>query len=598
MLKLSQFEYSPNFQSLSAFRVLFALYLLAQFAGALPFYDDFYAASGIMPLQTLAFDTSIAGVGSLMPLLRLADSTGLSAIVQVAYPLSLVALAIGFRTRWAGAIALVLDGYLFWRNPYLVSGAEILARLLLLWSLFLPINRYWSVDAALDKQPRRRPWPALPFIALRLQIASLYFFSALFKLEGAPWRQGYALAWTLPDNLYAGTPLGLLFADRAPGLLSATGYLVVAFQLAFSYLIYSPWRNELTRAVAIVGSVAMHVSFIVFLKIGGFPYLCLIMLLLLVPDLWFDRLLHRRRERLGRIKIYYEPDCGFCEKVSLLLREFLLSPTVAVLPASADPAAFRLLTEHGSWVVIDPEGKPRLKWRAVAYVLRQNPLLAPPGYISDLPALRRPMARLYDFIGERRRTLGAVTRHVLPFRSDRPPGRHALALNGILAALALLCNVISLDQWAIDRPRQEIHSAAYRGVRSGVDEFFAVLQIRQAWALFAPVPTHWQWTYRFRAARRDSDAAIAVDWAFAAANADGAVQFNRLYWRQYFSRFDQFSDADWAALDDYLCRVAGRRAALIAAVEVSISRRPVPSPVPGGSEFTVHRRLACGGASS
>jgi len=38
----------------------------------------------------------------------------------------------------------------------------------------------------------------------------------------------------------------------------------------------------------------MHLAFIVCLNVGGFPYLCLIMLLLLVPDAWIARVPARR----------------------------------------------------------------------------------------------------------------------------------------------------------------------------------------------------------------------------------------------------------------------------------------------------------------
>ena len=599
MLRLAEFEYSPNYQSLSAFRILFALYLLVQFAHGFAFYGDFYTASGIAPLSALAAeDKGIAGLASLLPLVRLADESGLATLVPVLYPLSLLALAVGYRTRWANSVAFVLNCYLFWRNPYLISGAEELVRLLLLWCLFLPINRYWSIDAALDRAPRNRPYPALPFFALRLQIASLYFFSGLFKLEGLPWRQGYALDWTLRDDLYAGTPLGMFLAGHTPLLLTAVGYLVIAFQLSFPYLIYSPWRNELTRALAIGGSALMHLSFIVFMRIGGFPYICLIMLVLLVPDAWIDRLLRRWRERLRGVAIYYEPGCVFCEKISRLLREFLLVPEVKVRPASADRAALGLLTRHRSWVVVEPSGKPHLKWRAVAYVLAQCPLTRPLGWLTDRPVLRPAMARLYDCIGAYRRALGAVTRAVLPFRSDQPPGRFALALNGGLAALALASNIASLDQRTIDQPYQEIHAASYAGFSKDIDEFFAVMQIRQAWALFAPVPIHYDWTFDFHAVdRTGSTADLAAALPFLAARERGPMRFNRLAWVQYFRRFDLFSDADWTALGGYLCRVAGARQGPVAAVEIAFSRRPIPSPEPGGAEFFLRRRFVCGASN-
>jgi Vitamin K-dependent gamma-carboxylase len=589
----NQIEYSPNLQALSAFRILFAGYLLVHFVNMLPYYDDFYGAAGTMPLAALATDNRISGVVSLLPLVRFLDAMGIGTIVPIAFPLSLVALAAGYRTRWACGVALTFAAYLYWRNPLAATGAEVLARLLLLWCLFLPINRYWSVDAALDRLPRRRDWPALPFFAIRLQIASLYFFSALFKLEGEPWQKGYALIWALQDTVFAATPAGLFFVEHAPGVITVVNYLVIAFQLSFAYLIYSPWRNGLTRAIAIAGSALMHLSFIVFLSIGGFPYLCLIMLTLLVPDAWIDRLLRRRRDRLRGLAIYYEPGCAFCEKVALLLREFLLAPDVKVEPASADPAALQLLTQYRSWVVIDPTGKAYLKWRAMAYVLAQCPLTAPLGWFTDLAGLRPVMARLYDCIGAHRDALGKVTRVVLPFRSDRPVGRFALTLNAALATLALLCNVVSLDQWTLDRPQQGIHFANYDGVHNGIEELFAVAQVRQDWSLFSPIPTHFYWSFEFSAidaAGRATDVTSAMP--FFTASENGRVRPNHIYWALYFGRSQYFSESEWTALGAYSCRAAARADKPAAAIDITIGRVPVPNPLLG-SATEEHRRLSC-----
>jgi vitamin K-dependent gamma-carboxylase-like protein len=593
---INRTEVAPNFQALSAFRILFAGYLFVEFVRLLPYYADFYAHGGIMPLDAIATDGGIAGIAIMLPVVRFADASGIMAIVPIVLPLSLVALAIGYRTRWACGIAFVLESYLFWRNPYTASGAEILARLLLLWCLFLPINRYWSVDAALDPLPRRRDWPALPFVAIRLQIASLYFFSALFKLEGAPWLKGYALLWALQDTVFAATPAGLFFVEQAPAVLKMVNYVVIAFQLSFPYMIYSPWRNELTRTIAISCSAVMHLSFIIFLNIGGFPYLCLIMLVLLMPDAWFDRALARRRGSLGAMTIYFETGCIFCEKVALLFREFLLVPRVRVLPASVDGIARRIVMENGSWVVIDPLGKIYLKWNAVAYVLRQCPIAAPLGWLTDLPGLRLPMARFYDYIGAHRSALGTVTRIFLPFRSDQPLGRAAVTLNGTLAAIALVCNFVSLDQWQAEPVQQEIHSANSTGARNGLEQFFAAVQVRQRWMLFAPIPTHWKWTFSFKAIDAlGIKTDIGKAMPFVAVSDGGPIRLSSSYWSSYFRRFQYLSESEWTALGAFMCRELASAEKPADAVEVMIERAPIAnSPVvPVDSWTSVDRRLPC-----
>jgi hypothetical protein len=314
---------TPNFQSLSAFRIALAVCLLGDYLLSVrPSFDDFYGEAGILPLSALLSDPGLPIAATIS---RILDALGLSLVLPYLYPLALLTFAIGYRTRLSNAIVLVLNSYLYWRNVYVVSGAEDLARLLLIWCLFLPLNRYWSIDAALDPQPRERPYPALPFVALRLQIVSLYVFSGLFKLAGARWLDGSAVAMVLTDNMFGATPTGLYLADHFPGLLVFVTYATVAFQLALPFLVYSLWYNDLTRAVALAAMAAMHASFIFCLNIGAFPYISLATLILLVPDSWWNR--GRRRERLATVQINFEPGCGFCERIALLLREFLLAPS-------------------------------------------------------------------------------------------------------------------------------------------------------------------------------------------------------------------------------------------------------------------------------
>jgi hypothetical protein len=561
-------EISANFQSLSLFRVVFAVVLATDFfVNDLPFFQDLYGPNGIYPLPVLAADTSRPGLAAMLPLLSALEFLKLPALFPVLYPAALLAFALGYRTRWANALSFVLHGYLFWRNPYLRAGADVLSHLLLLWCLFLPMNRYWSIDAALDPAPRDRPYPLLPFIAMRLQISSIYLFAALFKFAGAPWRTGTAVLWSLSDNVFGATPAGLFLVAQTPGLLVFANYATMAFQLAFPFVVYSPIQNERMRAIALVLAAAMHVSFIVCMNIGAFPYISLAALLILVPDSWIDRLLRRRRERLARVTVYYELGCGFCHRISLLLREFLLSPASPVLPASADPEAARLLAENRSWVVRGPDGAVHLKWRAMAYLLKQNPLTAWLGWLTDLQSLRAAMARLYDLIGRNRRRLGPLAQFAFPLRSPQPVGRVALACCGILAALAMVSNVYSVVRIYDPTPRR-------------LDDIFAIAQVRQEWTLFAPWPTHHRWDYRLTA--RDAEGSVRDLGELLpvppvrSGPADGPVQFASHRWLKYLVRFDRLSDAEWAALGQYLCRQARLQpGGPIKSVEVEMSSRPI-----------------------
>ena len=112
--------------------------------------------------------------------------------------------------------------------------------------------------------------------------------------------------------------------------------------------------------------------------------------------------LAKRHARLARIRIFYEPDCGFCLRTAKIFRKLCLVPETVILPSNREPEADRLLKQNNSWVVYDPDGHVWMHWRAVAYVLKQNPFTWTIGFITDVPFLRPLMKKFYDWIGARR----------------------------------------------------------------------------------------------------------------------------------------------------------------------------------------------------
>lgn len=538
---------SLDFQALSLFKIAISVYLLSDFyVSVYPYFEDFYGNSGIVPLSVLVGEIHQLSSFNILPYVKAFDIFRFGGVFAPLYTTATLALAFGYRTGWSNALVFVLNGYLYWLNPYINSGAETLAHLLLLWSLFLPVGRYWSVDAALDSAPRRRPYPILPFVAMRLQIASLYVFAALFKLAGLPWRDGIAVTWAFSDGVFGSTSSGLFLVHHAPALLHVMNYLVIAFQLSFPFLIYCPWRNDFVRAIALICSAAMHASFIFFLNVGGFPYICLVMLSLLVPDKWFDRLLRARRQRLAGVVVFYEPGCGFCHRIALVLREFLLAPTSQVVPSSTNAEANAMLLLNNSWVVRGADGKLYLKWHAMDYLLRQNPLFAPIAWIFERAFMQGPMEKLYDAIGSSRNWLASVVRRLLPLRSSRSIGRPALVLCGLLMTFALTSNILSLARLAFPD-------------LSRFDDVFAVTQIKQGWEVFAPRPTHFRRKYSVVAHLGDGSTVDVMNLLpIPIFRIDEVlhVSFSSPRWAKYYTRFDDLTDQDWFAFGRHLCRLA------------------------------------------
>jgi hypothetical protein len=206
-------------------------------------------------------------------------------------------LLVGFETRLATAASWLMLISLHNRVPLVLSGADNLARLLLFWGMFLPLGRVWSVDSWLARrrgvrQASPEPILSVATAAVLLQVALVYLFSAVFKLN-ADWFQGRALAATLRDGFY-GTPIGAAFLEF-PRVLAVLTVGILVLEGICPFLLFSPARTGRVRLWVLGILASMHLGIALILNVGLFPAVSLSGLLLFVPPVLWDRLSSRAR---------------------------------------------------------------------------------------------------------------------------------------------------------------------------------------------------------------------------------------------------------------------------------------------------------------
>ena len=213
-----------------------------------------------------------------------------------------LALLVGFETRLATLGSWLMLVSLQHRVPPILSGAEILLRMLLFWAMFLPLGRVWSVDRWLDKrrgtvviQDRQTQVLSVASAAILLQMALMYFFSAIFK-SNAQWLHGDVIAGTLRHDFFA-SPLGAHLLQY-PRLLAGMTWTTFALEWAAPLLLFFPGRKARLRLVLIAVLAAMHLSIALFLEVGLFSYVAMTGLALFLPaEFWNSRLLSRFSRR-------------------------------------------------------------------------------------------------------------------------------------------------------------------------------------------------------------------------------------------------------------------------------------------------------------
>lgn len=209
-----------------------------------------------------------------------------------------LALAAGFATRVATIGSWLMVVSIHHRAPGILSGAEILLRMLLFWSMFLPLGAAWSVDSSRAKR-KGRVTPhsdgtcvlSVASAAVLLQMGLMYLFSAIFK-SNAQWFHGQALAGIMAHDFYALPPAAYLL--RFPGLLKVMTWAILAVEWAAPLVLFCPkWTGRL-RLAGICVLAVMHIGIGICLEVGLFSYVSLAGLSLFLPaEFWNSRLLAR-----------------------------------------------------------------------------------------------------------------------------------------------------------------------------------------------------------------------------------------------------------------------------------------------------------------
>lgn len=469
LTKLAHALFAIDLRALAAFRIMCSLAMLARLIEVGPHVAAFLTDEGVFPRAAY-----LAQARPEYASLYLINGTLPFALALFALnALAALALLVGYRARLMAAICWVLWLSMARRNPLITTGGDPLLSLLLFWAIFLPIGAVFAVDAAMNEEDERgKAHLSVASAGLLLQATWVYVFGALLK-TGPEWTTlGSAVYAALHLDTIA-TPLAHWFRqfNQITWLLT---FYVLWLELLTPALLFSPIRTALVRAIALPFLMTMHLGFRLFLDIGNFWAVSLASLTAFTPRLFWDwaaRWYWRPAQR--GIVIHYDPDCAFCRRTALILREFFLPRATPVLPAQGDIAA--LLEREQSWVVEDGAGRRLLHWRALSFVTQQSLLLKPIGWLVACVGAIGAGRPLYAWIGRRRRTLAPLTADIAvrPFALSR-------LMQALLAAAIVFCFAYNV--------RQMVGEARFPYLPDPVVRVARALNLTQRWQMFAPFP--------------------------------------------------------------------------------------------------------------
>lgn len=289
--------FTLDLRALALLRVAVALVILIDLAIRSTDLEAHYANMGVLPLPAL-FEHSWNPYQ-----FSLHNSSGLWQVQAVLFLIAAavaVALFFGYHTRLATALSWILLVSVQNRNPLILQGGDDLLRMLLFWGFFLPWGRVYSWDMRHRPAPAQLNYFSAATVAFVVQVALVYWCTALLKSSPEWNRDGTALyyALSLDQVLMPGGKLLYPYPKLLQFLTLGTYY----FEMLAPFVLFIPFRVPWWRLLFVGAMFGFHLGISLTLFVGLFFLINMASVLGLLPAgamEWLERHLLPRAQRLG-----------------------------------------------------------------------------------------------------------------------------------------------------------------------------------------------------------------------------------------------------------------------------------------------------------
>jgi hypothetical protein len=199
-------------------------------------------------------------------------------------------LLLGIETRIAGIVSWALIVSLQNRNFIILNGADVLLRMVLFFSLFLPLGARFSIDRfrGISRSHSQGDFIVSPgTVFVLIQFMLVYVFAGLIKSDIPSWREGTGLAYALRSPEFA-EPLGLMVVENATAMKVLNGFVVYG-ELFGSFLLLVPVWTTALRLAVVFGFAALHLLIAATMSVGMFPLVGIVAATVFLPSAFWDR---------------------------------------------------------------------------------------------------------------------------------------------------------------------------------------------------------------------------------------------------------------------------------------------------------------------
>ncbi len=298
--RLRQQVFGLDSRSLAVFRIVVGVLILIDLYDRSLYLVDFYTDDGFLT-RSLVGDylgqmkpPSEKSSDSIMPwpfwsFHLLSGEVWVAQLLFGLQAVLAVVLMFGWKTRFFTLANWLILISLHARNPIVLNSGDTILRMMLFWSLFLPLGAKWSVDAWLSQGRPKAPNPhvSMASAAFIIQLCIMYWFTGWSKMNDL-WFQGEAIRNVLHLNIVC-RPLGKYLLEY-PTLLESMCHVTVWLEFGAPFLLFVPWKTAWIRTGLVATFVGFHLGIVLTMTVGLFSAISMICWIALLPtDFWNAR---------------------------------------------------------------------------------------------------------------------------------------------------------------------------------------------------------------------------------------------------------------------------------------------------------------------
>jgi predicted DCC family thiol-disulfide oxidoreductase YuxK len=341
------------------------------------------------------------------------------AAFHVVFLFCCAAFMVGWRTSWVKWIVLIGHISYDYRNPSLTYGVDKILACLLFILCLAPVGRAISLDRAralrLAKAKASNleaslptfssPWSGACARLMQIQMATLFFYSAIAKLRGDDWWSGDAVWTVFTTNEHYNRFALDLFASQY-WLVNVATYGTILIELAYTFLVWQPR----TRPYMLFDAFILHLMFAVLMGLYYFSFVMMMGHMSFVYPEWLTRLGAAWKRKFGDMEMIYDGRCGFCYRSmvwylsfdglgQIRVRDFRTNPSPVVSDEQMEKALHLVL----------PDGRALPGFEAYRYVVLRVPGLWWQIPLFYIPVFSRLFGHpIYNWVAANRSRLSSI----------------------------------------------------------------------------------------------------------------------------------------------------------------------------------------------